>query len=111
LSDQLLAELRASHGRSSPAAWSVAINCEEPLCVPAEWYDEETIRGDVLRQFRELDSHAEIGLVLDDFLPEGVATAGLGGLEQVAAGDRGGLLLAASKLGVDLLELDEDDEE
>lgn len=109
-SDALLAELRGVYGQASPATWSVAIECDEPLCVPAEWYDEETIRGDVLRQFRELENKPEIGLELEAFLPEGVAAASYAELVQATAADRGGLLLAASKLGVDLLGLDEDEE-
>jgi exonuclease SbcD len=109
-SDHLIAELRKTYGQGSPAAWSVALNCDEPLCIPAEWYDEETIRGDVLRQFRELESKSEIGLELADFLPEGVAAASWGELTHTSTADRGVLLLAASKLGVDLLGFDENEE-
>ena len=91
--------------------WSVAIECDEPLCVPAEWYDEETIRGDVLRQFRELETNAEIALELEEFLPEGVAAGVVRRADRTSsAADRGDLLLAASKLGVDLLGVDEDEE-
>jgi hypothetical protein len=109
LSDRLLAALRQQYGQASPAAWSVAIECDEPLCVPAEWYDEETIRGDVLRQFRELESHIDMALDLEDFLPEDVEAASLDSLTQVSDAERGALLLAASKLGVDMLGLDDDD--
>lgn len=108
-SDEILAGLRQAYGQKSPAAWSVAMHCEEPLCIPAEWYDEETIRGDVLRQFRELESNKDIGLELDAFLPAGVAEDGVGELARISAGERAGLLLAASKLGVDLLGFDEDE--
>ena len=85
--------------------------CDEPLCVPAEWYDEETIRGDVLRQFRELETNADIALDLEEFLPRGRRRGRrLAELAHVSAGDRGELLLAASKLGIDLLSVDEDEE-
>ena len=110
LGDGVLAQVRKQYGHQSPAAWSVAINCEEPLCVPAEWYDEETIRGDVLRQFRELESNDELGLELEEFFPEGLAGVSLEELARVSAVDRGPLLLAASKLGMDLLGVDENDE-
>ncbi len=110
LNDLLLAELRAQRGQASPAAWSVAVQCDEPLCVPAEWYDEETIRGDVLRQFRELETQAEVGLELEGFLPEGLPADSLAELARVNVADRGTLLLAASKLGVDLLGLDDGEE-
>jgi exonuclease SbcD len=108
-SDEILAGLRKAYGQASPAAWSVAIQCAEPLCIPAEWYDEETIRGDVLRQFRELDSNKNIELELDAFLPAGIAADAFGDLAKASGADRGALLLAASKLGVDLLGFDEDE--
>lgn len=108
LSDVLLAQLRAKYGKHSPAVWSVAIECDEPLCVPAEWYDEETIRGDVLRQIRELEAKAELELALEEFLPEGHRTGAFAELAKVSAGDRGDLVLAASKLSMDLLSVDEE---
>jgi hypothetical protein len=88
----------------------VAIQCDEPLYVPAEWYDEETIRGDVLRQFRELETDSKVALELEEFLPDGVAAGPLGELARTSNADRGGLLLAASKLGMDLLYTDEDED-
>lgn len=111
LSAALLAELRAKYGKQSPAVWSVAIECDEPLCVPSEWYDEETIRGDVLRQFRELEAGEDISLGLEEFMPAGMAAGPLGELALVTAADRGVLLLAASKLGMDLLGVDENEDE
>jgi DNA repair protein SbcD/Mre11 len=110
LSDELLTILRQQYGKQSPAVWSVAIHCDEPLSVPAEWYDEETIRGDVLRQFRELAADAKIALELEEFLPDGVAAGPLGELARVAGAERGALLAAASKLGMDLLYADEDED-
>jgi DNA repair protein SbcD/Mre11 len=108
LSEELLAVLRQRYGKQSPAVWSIALQCEEPLCVPAEWYDEETIRGDVLRQFRELEAKAEIELELEEFLPDEARKSSLAELAKVSAADRGGLLLAASKLGMDLLSVEEE---
>jgi DNA repair exonuclease SbcCD nuclease subunit len=108
--DRLLTELRQHYGTASPATWSVAIQCDEPLCVPAEWYDEETIRGDVLRQFRELEKSGDVPLELEAFLGEGLNAELFKDLTYVSAADRGELLLAASKLGVDALGLDENDE-
>lgn len=110
LSDELLGGLRQKYGKASPAVWSVAMECDEPLCVPAEWYDEETIRGDVLRQFRELEAKGEIDLELGEFMPEAHRKGALAEMAKVAAGDRAGLLMAASKLGMDLLSVDEDEE-
>jgi DNA repair exonuclease SbcCD nuclease subunit len=109
MSDEILGALRQRYGKQSPAVWSVALECDEPLCVPAEWYDEETIRGDVLRQFRELDEQAEIELALEEFLPEGQRKGAFAELAKVSSADRGGVLLAAAKLGMDLMSLDEED--
>jgi DNA repair exonuclease SbcCD nuclease subunit len=109
LSDVLVAQLRARYGKQSPAVWCVAIECDEPLCVPAEWYDEETIRGDVLRQLRELETKREIELALEEFLPEGHRTGSFVDLAKVSA-DREELLLTASKLCVDLLSVDKDED-
>jgi DNA repair exonuclease SbcCD nuclease subunit len=110
LSEEILAVLRQRFGKQSPAAWSVAVQCDEPLCVPAEWYDEETIRGDVLRQFRELEQKPNIDLALEEFLPGPLRQASIAELSKVTAADRSGLLLGASKLGMDLLSLDENDD-
>ena len=110
LSDELLGQLRHMYGQKSPAIWSVDVECDEPLCVPAEWYDEETIRGDVLRQLRELEEDDEIPLDLEEFFPEGLKRGTLAELAQVGAADRADLLVAASKLGMNLMSLDDDEQ-
>ena len=43
LADELLVDLRRKFGERSPFAWSVSIDCDSPLSVPAEWYDQETV--------------------------------------------------------------------
>jgi len=109
LSDELVAHLRKQFGHAAPAVWTVAIYCDEPLCIPEEWYDEETIRGDLLRQFREMESNATLSLALEEFLPAG-ATGSVADLAHASPSDRGGLLVAAAKLSVGLLGLDEHEE-
>jgi hypothetical protein len=109
LSDELIGHLRKQFGHATPAIWTVAVNCDEPLCIPEEWYDEETIRGDLLRQFREMESNCSIPLALDEFLPEG-ATGSIADLALASPADRGALLVAASKMSVGMLGLDEDEE-
>ena len=49
LADELLVDLRRKFGERSPVAWSASIDCDSPLSVPAEWYDQETCLGDFLR--------------------------------------------------------------
>ena len=110
LSDEIISQLRHLYGQKSPAVWSVAIECDEPLCVPEEWYDEETIRGDVLRQLRELEESDDIPLDLEEFFPASLKGSPLAELARVSSSDRTGLLMAASKLGMDLMSLDDDAE-
>ena len=38
--------------RARRSAWSASLECHSPLSVPAEWYDEETVLGDFVRQVR-----------------------------------------------------------
>lgn len=109
LSGEMLDALRQKHGQGSPAAWSVDVVCEEPLCAPAEWYDEETIRGDVLRQLRELETGAGVDMALEEFLPESLRGGTYDELAKVSTAERGPLLSAASKLAMDLLSVDEDE--
>ena len=103
LSDDLLKRLRKRYGEASPASWSVSIDCDEPLDVPAEWYDQETIMGDLLRQFRELEANPEISLELEEFLSESHREGRFADYAAVRAEERQPLLLAASKLGIELL--------
>jgi DNA repair protein SbcD/Mre11 len=110
LSDEIVSQLRHLYGQKSPSVWSVAIECDEPLCVPEEWYDEETIRGDVLRQLRELEESDDIPLDLEEFFPASLKGSPLAELAKVSKADRAGLLVAASKLSMDLMALDEETE-
>jgi len=107
VSDLITNILRDRHGKQSPAVWTVAIECEEPLEVPADWYDQETIRGDLLRQFQQLENDSDAPLRLSSFLPDDLLEDPLGELAEVAEEDRGVLLLAASKLGIDLMDGDD----
>jgi DNA repair exonuclease SbcCD nuclease subunit len=106
LADELLVDLRRRFGEVSPAAWSVSIECQSPVSVPAEWFDEETVMGDLLRQFRHYQTHDHLPLDLEQFLPADVrheAVAAIAHVESTA--ERADLLVRAGKLGVDLLSL------
>ena len=72
LADELLVDLRRQFGERSPVAWSVSLDCDSPLSVPAEWYDQETCLGDFLRQVREFELHDDLPLDLQQFLPDDV---------------------------------------
>jgi DNA repair protein SbcD/Mre11 len=106
LADELLVDLRRKFGERAPVAWSVLIECGSPLSVPAEWFDQETVLGDLLRQVREFELHEDLPLDLARFLPEDSRNESLASIAHIEnTNDRAELLCAAAKLGVDLLTL------
>jgi len=107
VSDLMTAQLREQYAAAAPGVWTVDIQCNAPLEVPAPWYDQKNIRGDLLRQFRELETDGEIPLELAAFLPEAFRDGPFTELAEVTDQDRGELLLAASKLGIDLMDGDD----
>jgi len=114
ISDQMIAQLRKKfglreqNGQSQPSIWTVAIECRAPLDVPQEWVDEETIMGDMLREFQALEADVDIPLGLEGFLPEELLSSPRAELAKVTAADRAELLWAASKMAVDLLDGEEE---
>ncbi len=108
ISDDITALLREKYGQESPPLWTVALECSSQLDVPREWYDEETIMGDVLREFRKLQQDSNIPLALEDFLPEELRDTPRAELAAVAEEDRGALLWAASKMAVDMMDGEEE---
>jgi len=108
ISDEMVKQLNAHFGHGTPEVWTVAIECHAPLDVPQEWVDEETIMGDMLREFRELEADVDIPLRLEEFLPEELLKSPRAELAKVKDRDRAGLLWAASKMAVDLLDGEEE---
>lgn len=106
LADELLRDLRKRFGERSPVAWSTSIECSAPLSVPAEWYDQETVLGDFLREVRQFREHEELPLSLGDFLPDDLRDEELAAIAAITSREeRTDLLCRAAKLGVDLLTL------
>jgi len=105
LSDELLVDLRRQFGERSPTAWSISIQCDSPLSVPSEWYDQETCLGDFLREAREFELHDDLALDLRQFVPDDMQHDPLAEIADISHGDRSALLCRAGKLGVDLLTL------
>lgn len=104
LGRELLAGLREEHGRTTPAAWSVALVVEPPGHHPAAWYEEDTLRGEFLRQLRHLEQSADEPLRLETCLKAPPAEATLRELvANVPEAARAALLREAAMLGVDLL--------
>jgi DNA repair exonuclease SbcCD nuclease subunit len=109
LADELLVNLRRQFGapaKGRAVAWSVSLECRAPLSVPAEWYDEETVLGDLLRQVREFELHDELPLDLRQFVPDELRGDPLAAIARIGeSAERHELLSSAAKLGVDLLTL------
>ena len=108
ISDEMVIRLREKHGHQEPGIWTVAIECHAPLDVPQEWVDEETIMGDMLREFQALEADESISLDLEDFLPEQFRENAWAELATIREEDRAGVLWAASKMAVDLLDGEEE---
>lgn len=107
VSDKMVEVLRKKFAHHCPRVWTVAIECDSPLDVPQEWVDEETIMGDLLRDFRKLEEDPEIDLALEEFLPAEFRETQFAEVAVVAPEERARLLWAASKLGVDLMDGEE----
>ena len=104
ISDQMVALLREQYGQRERIVWTVCMESVAPLDVPQEWVDQETIMGDMLREFRTLETDETIALGLEEFMPEQLRGGPWEELSEVREEDRAGLLWAASKMSVDLLD-------
>jgi hypothetical protein len=104
LSDEMLVDLRRRFGIGAQWAWSVSLECHSPLSVPAEWYDEETVLGDFVRQVRACEKDESLPFDLSQFLPANLRDESLSAIAHVESIEhRLDLLEWAAKLGVDLL--------
>ncbi|MGW8255982.1 MAG: metallophosphoesterase family protein [Thermoguttaceae bacterium] len=70
LAADLLDWLRNEFGFASPAAWSLMFRFEAKNSLPSEWYEQETIRGDFLRDIRRLQMNPQQPLELDAYVSE-----------------------------------------
>ncbi len=70
LAAQLLRTLRSEFGTAEPAVWTVLLSAETAPTLPAQWYEQDTIRGDFLREVRRLQSAGGEPIRLDDRLGE-----------------------------------------
>lgn len=106
LADELLTDLRRKCGQGQPLVWSASLECASPLSVPPEWYDQETVLGDFVRQVRTSLEDERIPFDLKRYLPADVRDEELLAAAQSGHGaERLELVTRAAKLGVDLLTL------
>ena len=109
LGTELLEWLRNQYGFGPPAAWTVSFEVEPTLSLPPEWYEQETIRGDFLREIRQLQVNAGEPLGLQTFVDqEYLADVGLETLEPPDTRSRDRILREAALLGAELLGGEED---
>ena len=104
LAGELLGWLRSEYGIASPARWSVALDAEPVATLPPEWYEQEAIRGDFLREVRQYQMNPDEPLALEEYLDPRHLAGTLSA--SVAIRDpqhRERVLREAALLGVDLL--------
>ena len=110
LAGELVQMLRDEYGFGPPAAWSLSLSAEPAAVLPPEWYEQQTIRGDFLRQLRHYQMNPSESLGLESYLgarqPAGTWEAAAEIPDQ-ATRDR--VLREAAMLGVDLLSGEEPD--
>jgi hypothetical protein len=101
---ELLARLREEYGHREPPAWSVSLEAELPDAMPADWYEQETMRGDFLRCVRQLQLSPDEPLGLEQYLAEAHRAGPLAAAAAFSCKTaRYAVLREAAALGVDLL--------
>ena len=88
LADELLTDLRRKFGHGTPLAWSVSLECTSPLSVPAEWYDQETVLGDFVRQVRASLEDENVPFDLKRYLPADVREEELAAIARIGNSSR-----------------------
>jgi DNA repair protein SbcD/Mre11 len=102
--DALVGRLQRRADSRQPLCWTVSLVCNSPATVPDEWYDQETILGDFLRQMQEFESSARKSLQLETLLPAPLSHPSLRAAAKLDNADhRSAVLERAKKLGIDLL--------
>ena len=100
---KLLEQLNAAdHGRAS--IWHIAMEVVRPAEYPAEWYEEETIRGEFLRSLQVIQKEGLAQADWEEHLPHGAVGTEVA-LRIAQEGERGHQLAVkrAADLGVHLL--------
>lgn len=104
LADELLADLQKHDGRQQPACWSYRLRCDQRYQPPAEWLDQETILGDLLRQIAVFRKNDAFELDLGEALPKPLPEKELASVAKIAnAAEKQRVFDAAEKLGVALM--------
>lgn len=100
----LLEWLRREFGHGTPSAWSVSLQIEPAEVLPPEYYAQETILGDFLREVRRLQSDETVPIDLEAYLSPRYAAGTLGSMAEISdPAQRRHILRHVAALGVDLL--------
>lgn len=104
LAAELLDTLRQKYGSASPVVWSISLVAEPPEVLPTEYYEQETILGDFLREVRRYQISPDELLELEEYLAESHLAGTLGSTVEIADNRvRERVLREAAMLGIDLL--------
>lgn len=104
LAGEMLQVLRDEFNASVPGVWSISLEAVAPELLPAGWYEEDTVLGDLLRLVQHLQTNPDVELALES-LPrqhefgEQMAQR----LQRVLQDEREALLRRVAVLGVDIL--------
>ena len=104
LGHDLLDLLRKEYGHTGPAAWSVSLEAVPQARFPAHWYEQDTIRGEFLRDVNRLMEKVDDPLGWEsrlDALPAEYTSVALSMIPDESA--RADILRETALLGVDLL--------
>jgi hypothetical protein len=103
LGRELLERLRAEFGKESPVAWSFAIEVEPGDALPTEWYEQQTMCGDFLREIRRYQMNPELAVAMEGYLVESQRELLGAAATIVDEAERQRVLREAALLGADLL--------
>ena len=104
LAAQVLQMLRNEYGFGPPAAWSLSLTAEPTAMLPPEWYEQQTIRGDFLRELRRHQTDPNEPIELESYLADEQVAGTLGAAADLSDHvTREQVLREAAVLGVDLL--------
>lgn len=104
LSAELLDGIRKEFGHRSPVAWSVTLDAEWADPLPADWYEQETLLGDFLREVRRFQSDERLALDLQPYLGEREAAGTWNAMADLTDPDlKRTVLDEVRALGIDLL--------
>ena len=104
LQAELLEIMRSEFGFGAPVAWSLSLDVEPAAVLPPHWYDQETFRGDFLREIRRFQVDSSESLELESYVAGQHLAGTLGEVAtNVRKSTRERVLREAAMLGVDLL--------